>query len=116
MLFSVAVRSHTLAEMFGIRTDEEHPTKIQFLHKHRPWLVPHCCNPCEVTFEPDLFHKQWRGSSPAEYLMVLFILNVWNHGWAFEKGWTFDMFEAAGRLDSENRAAISVWLRDPIWP
>ena len=119
LLFHIAARSHTLAEMFGIERDREFPEeRIKFHSIDRPWLVPHFKHQGDVlAFDPDKFAKRYLGRcSDGQEHMVRFILNVWNPSYAQSKGWTFDLFKAMNTLDQGNRQAIAWWLEHPLWP
>ena len=67
-------------------------------------------------FEPDLFYENADCWSGGERLCVLFVLNVWNPGYAKHKGWTFNLFDFIGTADPGNRAALLKWCENPIWP
>jgi len=50
LLFHIAARSHTLAELFGVNQifpDVSSPGVLQFESIPRPWLVPHPIHPDE---------------------------------------------------------------------
>jgi hypothetical protein len=46
----------------------------------------------------------------------LFVLCVWNPGYAEDQGWKFDLFDFVGAADSSNKAALQAWMDNPIWP
>lgn len=121
LLFHIAAKSHTLADMFGVEQvevpDSEPPRfKGRLFSIARPWLEPHPGNPNEYTFSADKFAERLDACSKGERHMKLFILNVWNPTLASSRGWTFDMFKAMNVLDANNRAAIAWWLAHPIYP
>jgi hypothetical protein len=76
--------------------------------KVQPWIP--------MEFDPDKFHSMLTGSSHGERLCGLFVLNVWNPGYATSKEWHFDLIEFAGTADYENRAVVMKWLAAPVWP
>jgi hypothetical protein len=124
MLFHVAARSHTLAELFGIeplprKMAGEEP-RLTLYQRDRPWLTPHPRRDNDgreqLTFDPDKFARKLDACSTGTHHMILFILNVWNSGYAGTKGWHFDLFKALNSLDDGNRQAIAWWLHRPIWP
>ena len=120
LLFYIAVRSHTLAELFGIVHDGESDDIwwFKFLPVARPWLIPHPLRQNELSFVAATFaEKLNRGCSKGQRYMIQFILNVWNPGLAqTHLAWHFDLFAAMNTLDSGNREAICWWLRAQIWP
>lgn len=67
-------------------------------------------------FDADEFWKLFDCASHGERLCALFILNVWNPGYAQGHGWTFDLFEFLGCADSGNRRAMLDWCKNPTWP
>jgi hypothetical protein len=69
-----------------------------------------------VPFDADVFHGTIGRWSRGEYHAALFILTVWNPIYAQQKGWVFDMVDAAATLDSANRAPILKWLEQPYYP
>jgi hypothetical protein len=124
LLFHIAARSHTLAELFGIERlpleiAGEEP-KITFYQRERPWLTQHPRKSgdgrVQLTFDPDRFAGQLGVCSSGTRHMILFILNVWNPGYAKSKGWDFNLFDALNSLDEGNRQAIAWWLHRPLWP
>jgi hypothetical protein len=118
ILFFIAARSHTLAQIFGVSVNPDDDCKLVFHRIGRPWLVPHSVRKTEYTFDPDVFAERWieGGASTGDRHMALWILNVWNSGHARSKGWTFDLFKALDSLDDNNRSAIGWHLAHPIWP
>ncbi len=72
----------------------------------RPWK----------SFNPDLLHAVSAPWSHGERQAVLFVLNVWNPGYAKQKGWTFNLFEFLCTADQGNRAALLKWANKPVWP
>jgi hypothetical protein len=119
ILFCVASKSHTLREMFGIEETEVNGSVpgVRILRMHRRWLTQDVAEKDKVSFDADAFAAQWLDNcSDYSRHMVLFILNVWNSGYAKNKGWTFDLFSALNGLDQGNREAIAWWLKHPIWP
>jgi len=119
LLFHIAARSHTLAELFGVNQifpDVSSPGVLQFESIPRPWLVPHPIHPDEYSFDPEKFAERLRGCSSGQRYMILWILNVWNPGLAASKGWHFDLFKCLDSLDADNREAIMWWFKNPIWP
>ncbi len=117
MLFRIAAPSHTLRGFMGIELDHSSVvSKIKIVTCVRPWLKAHILRPNDLSFDPDAFFKLTRSCSEGERHMVLWLLNVWNPSYAKNKKWHFDLFDALGGLDSENRSAIVVWLNNPQWP
>jgi hypothetical protein len=113
MLFAVAAESHVLAEQFGIEPDGD---GYKILSIHRPWLTPHWKGSDELQFDPDEYAKELDCCSTYTRHMRLFILNVWNPGYAKSMGWHFNLFDAIGGLDGDNLAALAKFIRHPIWP
>lgn len=123
LLFHIAATSHTLAELFAIEHDPESlngTNKLKLYNQPRPWLDKHPRNhePETIlyTFDPDKFAARLDQCSTGQRHMILWILNVWNPGYARSKGWTFDLFSALDSLDQSNREAISKWMERPIFP
>lgn len=114
LLFFVAAHSHVLAEQFGVELDGD---KIKFVPGvHRPWLTAHPGRPEELTFDADKYAETINACSTYTAHMRLFILNVWNPGYARSKGWTFDLFKALRGLDQGNSDAIAWFIKNQIWP
>lgn len=67
-------------------------------------------------FDPDEFHQLFECASTGEVLCALFILNVWNPGYAARKGWKFDLIDFIGCADDGNRRALLNWIAHPYWP
>ncbi|MGD0814301.1 MAG: hypothetical protein ABSA83_11910 [Verrucomicrobiota bacterium] len=67
-------------------------------------------------FDADHFCAMMGRWSTGETLCGLFVLNVWNPGYAESRGWTFNMLDFAGTADAGNRAALIHWLERPVWP
>jgi hypothetical protein len=67
-------------------------------------------------FNADEFHGLFDCASTGEVLCALFILNVWNPGYADLKGWNFDLFKFIGCADDGNRKALFNWIARPYWP
>jgi len=120
LLFRIAARSHSLAEVFGVEqistSREGEEPDLKFYSTSRPWLDPHPRDPQELSFNPMKFARQMDVCSDGQRHMIRFILNVWNSGLAKEKKWNFDLFQALSTLDEGNRQAIVWWLERPIWP
>ena len=119
LLFHIASRSHTLAEIFGVEMCGEFPGEaLRFLPIARPWLIPHPVGKDELSFDAEAFgQKLCGGCSKGQRYMIQFILNVWNPGLASTHlAWHFDLFAALNTLDSGNRDAIGWWLKNPLWP
>lgn len=51
-------------------------------------------------------------ASHGEALMCRFAVAVW----LGKNDFSFDLIEAAGVLDEQQRAAIAEWLKMPLWP
>ena len=118
ILFHVAARSHVLADQFGIELispDDplEQETALTFHDVPRPWLT---LRGAELAFDADRYAKTLYECSDYTTHMRLWILNVWNSGYAKSKGWHFDLFKALNGLDDNNRRAIAWFLQNPIWP
>jgi hypothetical protein len=69
-----------------------------------------------IQFDADHFWKLFAGASHGERLCALFILNIWNPGYAVSQGWRFDLFEFIGCADGGNRSALIAWMENPFWP
>jgi len=67
-------------------------------------------------FDADEFHALFRGASTGELLCALFILNVWNPGYADLQGWRFDFIAFMACADDGNRKALLNWIAHPHWP
>ena len=67
-------------------------------------------------FDADDFYQLFECASTGETHCALFILNVWNPGYAECKGWRFDLFAFLGCADSGNRKAFLDWIANPYWP
>jgi hypothetical protein len=67
-------------------------------------------------FDQDHFHESMGGWSTGEQLAGLFLLNVWNHGYAKRKGWHFNLFDAVGTLSNDNLLPMAEWMLAPQWP
>jgi hypothetical protein len=117
ILFQIAVHSHTLRQYFGVQVVDWDNHKLSLTNIPRPWLVvEHPSRPYVYCCDSDKFSVYLRNCSPGQRHMFLWILNVWNPGYAKSKGWDFDLFDALCSLDSQNREAIASWSCDPIWP
>lgn len=116
LLFKIAARSHVLAEQFGVKLispDTKEHTPLEFYNVERPWLVD---DHGELTFDADRYAKTIDACSTYTRHMRLFILNVWNPGYAKSKGWTFDLFAALRGLDDNNSRAIAWFCKTSVWP
>ena len=69
-----------------------------------------------ASFDADLFHEMIRGWSSSERHAAYFVLTVWNPGYARDRGWTFDVVDAASSLDPVNRAPLIAWIAQPYYP
>jgi hypothetical protein len=67
-------------------------------------------------FDADEFHAMTRGWSTGERHLAMFILNVWNPGYAESKGWNFDFIAFVAMADGENKEALAGWLQHPYFP
>jgi hypothetical protein len=99
--------------------DEDHIRAVTYIlqlcatlptisHRVRNWDID--------DWDVDKFMQSYGVASSGERYAMLFVANVWNPGYAREQGWTFDMIEAAGTLDSTHRRAIMTWLANPRFP
>lgn len=70
----------------------------------------------DAEFDPDKFYAFTRGWSHGEKLCALFVLNVWNPGYAKQKKWKFDLFDFIGTVDAGNVAPVLEWMQNPYWP
>lgn len=116
LLFYIAARSHVLAEQFGvdlISPDSESVEPLKFHTMPRPWLI---LERGEYTFDADRYALTVDDCSTYTRHMRLFILNVWNPGYARSKGWTFDLFQALRGLDDNNSRAIAWFVKQQVWP
>jgi len=68
------------------------------------------------TWDADQLGRQLGVFSSGERWAALFVLCVWNPGYAKEMGWTFDPIEAASVWGTENRNAFIAWMQKPYWP
>jgi hypothetical protein len=80
------------------------------------WLQPHPLRQEELTFDAPKFAFDMGVWSDGEQHAALWLLNVWNPGWAKAEGHRFDLFAAVGTLDSFNLNAIAEWMVNPVWP
>jgi hypothetical protein len=95
-----------LAEFLFCRLAQQFPV---MQHKLGPdWMVK--------DFDPDRFFDHMGVWSSGERLVGMFLLNVWNPGYAKSKGWTFNLFDAVGTLDRPHLAPIIEWMLNPVWP
>lgn len=67
-------------------------------------------------FDADEWMKRSGPWSSGEKRCALFIVNVWNPGYAKSEGWHFDLFDFIGGVDTDNRKALLMWCIDPVWP
>ena len=81
-----------------------------------PWLQAHPLRQEELTFDAPKFACEIDSWSAGEQHAALWLLNVWNPGWAKTEGHRFDLFAAVGTLDSSNLNAIAGWMVNPVWP
>ena len=81
-----------------------------------PWLQPHPLRQEELTFDAPKFTYEIGVWSDGEHHAAIWLLNVWNPGWAKTEGHRFDLFAAVGTLDSHNLNAIAEWMVNPVWP
>jgi hypothetical protein len=96
---------------------KQSPTEyILSLARSLPCLEPKLkwWNP--TNFDADDFHRMAGAWSTSEHHAVLFILTVWNPGYARDRGWTFDFVDAASSLDPVNRLPITRWFERPYYP
>ena len=84
--------------------------------KHLNVTEPHPLRPEEYTFDADRFHRSMAGWSSGERLCGLFILNVWNPGYARNCGWTFDVIEFMSVASQSNLEPVINWMLNPYWP
>lgn len=68
------------------------------------------------TWDTDILSDQLGVFSSGERHAALFILCVWNPGYAESQGWKFDVLEAMGVWDLRHRAAFLNWAQNPYWP
>jgi hypothetical protein len=114
LLFWLVINSRLLSRQFGIELSAD-GKKLNCTKVPRPWLTKRPGGN-ELNFDPDLYAKTLEFKSHGERLMGFFILNIWSPSGAKQKGWTFDIFEAARVLDAENLEAIATILQAPSWP
>ncbi len=108
----VAVKFPALRRLLHI---EHEGDTVKFLM--RPfWLANHPFQRGKVFFDPDKAAELLGKISTGEANCLLFILNVWNPGYAEEKGWRFNFFDAVAGIDRGNRDAIIAWMQNPVWP
>jgi hypothetical protein len=69
-----------------------------------------------IQFDPDQFFEMMGYWSTGETLCGLFVLNVWNSGYAKSKGWTFNLMDFVGTADGGNKAALIRRLERPMLP
>lgn len=69
-----------------------------------------------TSFDADEWMERSGPWSSGEKRCALFIVNVWNPGYAKSQGWDFNLFDFAGGVDIDNRAALLAWMIDPVWP
>jgi hypothetical protein len=76
--------------------------------KLRWWKTAH--------FDADDLYEMTGGWSTSEYHAAWFVLTVWNPGYAKNRGWIFDVVDAASSLDLVNRVPILKWIERPYYP
>lgn len=54
--------------------------------------------------------------STYERTCVMFVVNVWNPGYAESQGWKFDLFDTINGWDKKNRTAFLAWCQSPVLP
>lgn len=114
VLLSVAANVPALARSMGLELVNE-GRNLRY-NRNAAWLEKHPLRPAELTFNADRFAATLAACSSGERLCKLWLLNVWNPGYAHSNDWNFDLFAAVRVLDSGNRQAISEWLAHPIFP
>ena len=93
------------------------PTEyILALARSFPCLEPKLRHWHPTQFDSNDFYWMIGGWSTSERHAALFILTVWNPGYARKKKWTFDVVEAVSCLDPCNRLPIVQWMARPYYP
>jgi hypothetical protein len=68
------------------------------------------------TFDADRLAEELGVLSHGERHAALFLLNVWNPGYARENAWHFDAVEALAVWDEPHRRAFLAWAAHPLFP
>lgn len=66
----------------------------------------------EPCYLPDQLHNYLGVASSGQCVMAKFVVSVWTH--SDEHG--FNMIEAAQTLDDYNKAIVTEWFKNPLWP
>ncbi len=81
-----------------------------------PCLESHVAHYTPLSWDVDEFMAHLGTMSSGERLCAKFIASVWNPGHAKAQGWSFDLIDFAGRVDSGNLNALIEWLNNPRFP
>ena len=71
---------------------------------------------CPEQFDPDAFMAMTGKWSTREILCALFVVNVWNPGYAKRQKWNFNIFDFFGTADADNAVVVSNWTLNPYFP
>ncbi len=73
--------------------------------------------PGVTPWEPELIARWSRVASHGEACAARFVLAVWvGFGRPYPGTKRFDLMEAMGVWDEENKAACAAWIKEPFWP
>lgn len=114
LLLFIAAGVPTLARSMNLERVNQ-SRKLRY-RRQADWLEKHPTHPSELTFNADEFAKTLNACSSGERHCKLWLLNVWNPSYAQNQAWHFDLFAALCVLDSENRAALAEWMKEPLFP
>lgn len=67
-------------------------------------------------WDVDEFARKAGTASTGERHAIMFVVCIWNPGYAESKGWKFDALDALASWDSKHRNAFNTWAAKPYWP
>ncbi|MGC3958137.1 MAG: hypothetical protein QM813_09425 [Verrucomicrobiota bacterium] len=111
-LYWVAVRIPVIAHKMGLNLNQTGDALSY--DRNAPWLVKYGSD--ELSFDSNKFADNLGVWSSGERYAALFLLNVWNPGYAKSQGWDFNLFDCVGTLDTANLRGIVAWMERPVWP
>ncbi len=66
-------------------------------------------------FDPNRLDEHFAAASSGEQATICFLLNLWDSTTDWRAG-KFDVFDALGTWDDDNRSAFLAWAANPWWP